>query len=373
MANRKFKIVLIKPGHYDADGYVIQWRRSTMPSNSLASLYALLAECAEERVLGPDVDIEIDACDECNTVVNVKKAVREIRRAGAGFVGLIGVQSNQYPRALDLARQFRAADLPVVIGGFHVSGCISMLPELPADLQDALDMGVTLYAGEGEGRMAEPCARHRGRNAETALQFPLRSSGARGSHHPVPAEPRDQAHRRALHQLRCRARLPVPVLILHHHQRAGPQVALSLRRRHREDRALEHRAGHFALLRHRRQFRAQPQLGTDFRSAHSIARGRPANQAVPAGRHALSSHSELHREGGARRLYLGVHRAREHQPRIPDGREEAPEQDLGVSRDAPAVAQAKGDHLRGLHPGFPDRHPGDGRARYRDHQEGTPD
>ena len=47
-----------------------------------------------------------------------------------------------------------------------------------------------------------------------------------------------------------------------------------------------------------------------------IARGRSANQAVPAGRHALSPHSELHREGGARRLHLGVHRAREHQPRI---------------------------------------------------------
>jgi Radical SAM superfamily len=153
MANRKFKIILIKPGHYDPDGYVIQWRRSMMPSNSLASIYALVEEAAQARVLGPDVDIEIEACDECNTVVDVKGAIRNIRAAGAGFVGLIGVQSNQYPRALDLARQFRAADLAVVIGGFHVSGCISMLPELPADLQAALDMGVTLYAGEGEGRM----------------------------------------------------------------------------------------------------------------------------------------------------------------------------------------------------------------------------
>ena len=155
MANRKFKIILIKPGHYDADGYVIQWWRSTMPSNSLASIYALLAEAAEGRVLGPDVDIEIEASDECNTVVDVKGTIRKIRAAGAGFVGLIGVQSNQYPRALDLARTFRAAGLPVVIGGFHVSGCISMLPELPAELKAALDLGVTLFAGEGEGRMGD--------------------------------------------------------------------------------------------------------------------------------------------------------------------------------------------------------------------------
>ena len=71
------------------------------------------------------------------------------------MVGLIGVQSNQYPRALDLARQFRAQGLTVVMGGFHVSGCISMLPALPADLQEALDLGIHLFAGEAEGRMAE--------------------------------------------------------------------------------------------------------------------------------------------------------------------------------------------------------------------------
>src|ERR1043165_2878835 len=155
MPRRVFKIVLIKPSHYDAAGYVIQWWRSTIPSNSLASVYGLLSDCAAERVLGLDIDIEIDAFDECNTVIDVKGTIRQIRAAGAGFVGLVGVQSNQYPRALDLAREFRAAGLPVVIGGFHVSGCISMLPELRPELQEALDLGVTLFAGESEGRMTE--------------------------------------------------------------------------------------------------------------------------------------------------------------------------------------------------------------------------
>ena len=154
MAKSGFKVVLIKPSHYDEQGYVIQWRRSTIPSNSLASVYGLLAECAEARVLGPEVEIEIDAYDECNTVINVKSTIAGIRAAGAGFVALVGVQTNQYPRALELARQFRVANLPVVIGGFHVSGCLSMLPEPPPELQAALDLGITLYAGEGEGRMA---------------------------------------------------------------------------------------------------------------------------------------------------------------------------------------------------------------------------
>jgi hypothetical protein len=31
---RRFQLVLIKPSHYDADGYVIQWARSGIPSNS---------------------------------------------------------------------------------------------------------------------------------------------------------------------------------------------------------------------------------------------------------------------------------------------------------------------------------------------------
>ncbi|MGA8159100.1 MAG: radical SAM protein [Rhodoplanes sp.] len=153
MASRRFQAILIKPSHYDADGYVIQWWRSTIPSNSLASVHGLISECAARKALGPDTDIEVEAYDECNTVIDVKGTIREIREAGGGFVGLIGVQSNQFPRALDLARQFRAADVPVAIGGFHVSGCLAMLPELPPDLKEALDLGITLYAGEAEGRM----------------------------------------------------------------------------------------------------------------------------------------------------------------------------------------------------------------------------
>jgi radical SAM superfamily enzyme YgiQ (UPF0313 family) len=155
LAKRTFRVELIKPSHYDEDGYVIQWRRSTLPSNSLASVYGLVRECAGNHVLGPDVAIEVEACDECNTTVDVRGVAKRIRAAGGGMVGLIGVQSNQFPRALDLGRQFRALGIPVVIGGFHVSGCIAMLPTLPPDLQEALDLGMHLFAGEAEGRMDE--------------------------------------------------------------------------------------------------------------------------------------------------------------------------------------------------------------------------
>jgi len=155
MGKRVFKVVLIKPSHYDHQGYVIQWYRSTIPSNSLASVRGILAICGEQQALGPDVEIDIEAYDECNTVIDIPGAIARIHAAGGGFVGLVGVQTNQFPRAVDIARQFRAARLPVVIGGFHVSGVLTMLPEPTPELKEALDLGVTFYAGESEGRMGE--------------------------------------------------------------------------------------------------------------------------------------------------------------------------------------------------------------------------
>jgi len=157
MSKRVFKAVLIKPSHYDHQGYVIQWYRSTIPSNSLASVRGILAICAEQQALGPDVEIDIEAYDECNTVIDIPAAIARIRAAGGGFVGLVGVQTNQFPRAVDIARQFRAAKLPVVIGGFHVSGVLSMLPEPTPELKEALDLGVSTPARARAG-WASCCA-----------------------------------------------------------------------------------------------------------------------------------------------------------------------------------------------------------------------
>ena len=155
-AKRRFQVTLIKPSHYDKDGYVIQWWKAWIPSNSLAALYGLTLDAAEREVLGPAVEIEIDAYDEMNIVIPLKRIIArhkaaEVDGAGSGgLVCLVGVQSNQYPRALAIARQFRAAGLQVAIGGFHVSGCISMLPGLHESLQEAVDMGCSLFAGEAE-------------------------------------------------------------------------------------------------------------------------------------------------------------------------------------------------------------------------------
>jgi hypothetical protein len=151
---RKFLLVLIKPSHYDDDGYVIRWWRTLIPSNSLAAIYGIAADCAERRVLGPGVDIEIEVIDETSTRIDVPALIARFRRHdGFGLVALVGVQSNQYPRAIDIARPFRAAGVQVAIGGFHVSGCLSMLDGRAVELDACRDLGIAMFAGEVEGRL----------------------------------------------------------------------------------------------------------------------------------------------------------------------------------------------------------------------------
>jgi radical SAM superfamily enzyme YgiQ (UPF0313 family) len=150
---RKFHLILIKPSHYDDDGYVIRWWRAMIPSNSLAAVYGIAVDCVERRVLGPDIDVEIDVIDETHTRVDIPALLERLASAdNFGLVALIGVQSNQYPRALDIARPFRAAGVAVGIGGFHVSGCLAMLDGHAVELDDCRELGIAMFAGEAEGR-----------------------------------------------------------------------------------------------------------------------------------------------------------------------------------------------------------------------------
>jgi hypothetical protein len=150
---RRFQLVLIKPSHYDDDGYVIRWWRALIPSNTLAAIYGIAVDCAERQVLGPDTAIDIKVIDETNTRVDVPALLARFQSHGNfGLIGLVGVQSNQYPRALDIARPFRAAGIPVAMGGFHVSGCLSMLDGRAIELDACRDMGIAMFAGEAENR-----------------------------------------------------------------------------------------------------------------------------------------------------------------------------------------------------------------------------
>ena len=80
----KFFVEIIKPSHYDDEGYVIQWIRAFIPSNSLASLYALALDAQQKQVLGDDVELVINAYDECHTVIPTRKIIQRIQQAAEG-------------------------------------------------------------------------------------------------------------------------------------------------------------------------------------------------------------------------------------------------------------------------------------------------
>ena len=146
-----FHFVMIKPTHYDDDGYPIQWLRSAIPSNTLACLNGLAEDARARQVLGEGVEIRLHTYDETNRRVRPDKIIRMVRQEGGRvLIGLVGVQSNQFARAVDLAQPFLAAGFPVSIGGFHVSGCTAMLPEMPKEMRDAQAMGISFFCGEAE-------------------------------------------------------------------------------------------------------------------------------------------------------------------------------------------------------------------------------
>lgn len=110
-------------------------------------------DCVERQVLGEDVNIIVEVHDESHTVIPTKRIIKRIRHGLGGMIGFVGVQTNQFPRSLDVGKAFLQAGIPVVIGGFHVSGCYAMLKEMPPDIQQALADGFTLVAGEAEGQL----------------------------------------------------------------------------------------------------------------------------------------------------------------------------------------------------------------------------
>jgi radical SAM superfamily enzyme YgiQ (UPF0313 family) len=145
-------VLLIKPSKYDDDGYVMRFVRGVLPSNTLSTLAALTERVAETGELGP-ISIRVRAMDEHVSRVRPARLVRRLRRRDRRLVvALCGVQTNQFPRAADLAREFRAEGVPVLVGGFHVSGAIAMSEGgFPPECESLMAEGVTLVKGEVEG------------------------------------------------------------------------------------------------------------------------------------------------------------------------------------------------------------------------------
>ncbi len=150
MRNKSLQVFFILPSRYDDDGYVLRYWRGVLPSNSLCVLKTLTENAAHSEAFS-DVEISVETYDDTVQTVPMSRIVRAHRRNPGGvLVGLVGVQSNQFPRAANLALRLRDEGVRVMIGGFHVSGVLAMFDEPTAELQRLLDHGVTLIRGEAE-------------------------------------------------------------------------------------------------------------------------------------------------------------------------------------------------------------------------------
>jgi len=151
-AYKKLKVVLIKPSKYDDDGYVIRFWKGVLPSNTLSVLNGLTEDVKNRRALG-DIDIDIATFDETTQKIPVKRIIRWSRQPAVKLVvGLVGVQTNQFPRALDLGKQLKAAGIDVIMGGFHTSGTLNMLGDQEPEIQELIRESIAIVSGEVEGK-----------------------------------------------------------------------------------------------------------------------------------------------------------------------------------------------------------------------------
>jgi hypothetical protein len=115
---QRLVVVLIRPSKYDNLGYVLRYRKGFLPSNTLACLAALTDEVRRKKTLGAGIEWRIELLDDTVQDIPVDAIGRRGRRSGTRMVVcLVGVQTNQFPRAADLALAFRRQGIDVLIGG----------------------------------------------------------------------------------------------------------------------------------------------------------------------------------------------------------------------------------------------------------------
>ncbi len=132
----RLRVVLIKPSKYEPDGWVQRFRLGFMPNATLWHMRSL----TPDRI--GDVPVEVHAIDE---YVQPNADYLKLLHAEPGtrvLLGLVGVQSHQFQRALDLAAYARVEGKALaVIGGPHVMTC---------ETSELRGRGVSLALSEGE-------------------------------------------------------------------------------------------------------------------------------------------------------------------------------------------------------------------------------
>ena len=129
-----FRVVLLKPSKYGGDGYVERFRRGFMPNSTLLHLKSMTPRELEGH---PVVVTAIDEYTETNL-----DYLDLLRPETCSLLALVGVQSHQMHRALDVAAVARRNGVPhCVVGGPHVMTC---------ETREVQERGVSFALSEAE-------------------------------------------------------------------------------------------------------------------------------------------------------------------------------------------------------------------------------
>ena len=111
------RVIIIKPSKYGVSGYVDRFRRGFMPNSTVPYIRSMTPSSIE------GVQIETQAVDEyVQTDLDYLDLIRNPEEPT--LLALVGVQSHQFQRSLDLAAFARANGVRhCVIGGPHPMTC----------------------------------------------------------------------------------------------------------------------------------------------------------------------------------------------------------------------------------------------------------
>ena len=143
-------VVLIKPSRYDDEGHVMRYWRGVLPSNTLACMTALTETVSDSWHKQGLPYIDVINIDDTVEAIPYKKIAKINSDGKKAVAALVGVQSNQFPRAADIALRLTGLGVKCLIGGFHVSGVLSVFKEPTPEIDELLETGITVVQGEAE-------------------------------------------------------------------------------------------------------------------------------------------------------------------------------------------------------------------------------
>jgi hypothetical protein len=120
MADR-LRVVVLKPSKYTPEGFVERFHRGFMPNSTVPFIRSMTPEMVGRT------PVELHSIDEyVHTDLQYLSLLRR-EIGGQTLLALVGVQSHQFHRALDLAAHARRNGSLVVMGGPHVMTCDTSL------------------------------------------------------------------------------------------------------------------------------------------------------------------------------------------------------------------------------------------------------